>query len=461
MNRVQLLLCIVLACTTFARANTISGFIFQDTNGDGKFEASEKPLAGVTVTLDHVAKTTSDITGRYTITVAAGNYIVSEIVPAGQKLTTPASISVTVTATNVLGLKNFGNAPLPTTQPLVAAAEYYVSNTGNDANDGSALHPWKTVQVKDNATVFLTAGETFAVPATGVDFSGHQNATVSSTLATTPAVLTGALLSHWNTQSTQCTLANVTLDSATGTGYAGDVMGTGIHIANVNFNNLGEGLHYDNCQNLTITGGGQIGKVAGRCHYLISVTGINWTGDKTKVFGPASTQSPIRFSSPGVVGGTITNVQVTQVGSPFPIACWAIHAAVNVQFIDCSANGGEFSFNSAGNGTGDKVTGCTITNLTTVNTKVSVDAIATGNHFIGGSFTNPTGECVSLSCPPTGGNTFAGVMLHSPIHGSHFYTANDTKISTCTLHANSKATPMMDGASTSANDGGGNQVIVP
>jgi hypothetical protein len=340
---------------------------------------------------------------------------------------------------------------------------YYVSTSGNDANNGSQSKPWKTPKAVNNATVYLTAGETFLL-ATPLSFNGLSNAVVTSD-PTNPATLQSAaggaqVLSFW-TNSTNITLENVIVDSVDGKGFAGNVYGTNISIVNVLLKNLNEGFDYIGpCINLTITGGAQIGKVSGRCHYLLDVTKINWVGDPTKIFGPASTQSPIRFSSPGVVGGTISGVNVSQVGSTFPIACWAIHAANGVTFENCISNGGEFSFNSAGSGENDKVSGCIIRRLQTIQTKLSLDLIAYDNQIIDCIGSNDTGECISLSTAAKAGNTITGAKLTSPKHGVHFYTVNDSIVKGCTLYTSVAGAPMIDGANSPANDGGGNVVVV-
>jgi hypothetical protein len=301
----------------------------------------------------------------------------------------------------------------------------------------------------------------------GVIVDGQQLPDIKLIVAAAPPVIVpakttilcppGGNATIWDASASGRTLANAIIDSLDGNGFAGNVHGAKVTISNVDLKNLNEGFDYVGCTDLTIEGGGQIGKVAGRCHYFIDVKNLNWTGDPNKVLGPASTQSPVRSSSPGIRGGRIVGIRVTQAGSPFPIACFAWHALDGVNIDDCVAIGGEFSFNSAGVGLNDAVVGCTITNLTTINTKVSLSPIASNNHFVGGKFSNPTGECVSLSCGP--GNVFDGVELHSQKHGFHFYAPSNAIIKNCTLFAPA-GTPIMDGACTKANNGGGNRLVV-
>jgi uncharacterized protein (DUF2141 family) len=102
----------------------ISGTVFSDTNANGKLDTGEKGLAGETVyidtqktgafaTGDPTAVTSS--TGAYSFTsLAAGTYIVREKLPAGYKLTSPATGDFSVTLTNGQSVTgdNFADAPV-------------------------------------------------------------------------------------------------------------------------------------------------------------------------------------------------------------------------------------------------------------------------------------------------------------------------------------------------------------
>ena len=83
---------------------SISGSVFQDTNGNGGCNKGEAGLAGVTVFLDTnnngvldagETSTTTDANGNYSFTnVGPGTYHVAEVLPTGFTQTTanPAAI---------------------------------------------------------------------------------------------------------------------------------------------------------------------------------------------------------------------------------------------------------------------------------------------------------------------------------------------------------------------------------
>src|SRR5207244_5561637 len=96
---------------------SISGVKFVDTNGNGVMDSGETGLAGVTIQAKTPAgdtlSTTTGANGAFSFTgLAAGTYVLSEIVPSGYTRTTPAApgtVSVTVTAgQNATGVL-FGN----------------------------------------------------------------------------------------------------------------------------------------------------------------------------------------------------------------------------------------------------------------------------------------------------------------------------------------------------------------
>ena len=302
-----------------------------------------------------------------------------------------------------------------------------------------------------NASISIEGGPAFIVK---TDPAPAASTVVNTQLIFDPSV-TGRVVS------------NIVLTSPDGNGVGGIVRGQAVQIINVNFQKIYDGLQYgssdgkNGCVNLTINGGGQIGnEVQGRCHFLIDIDGLTWTGDSTKCFGPASKQSPIRFSSPGVRNATITGVHVTQVGSPFPIACWAIHAANNVHWLNCTADGGEFSFDSAGEGVGDRVSNCVVENLTINNSKLNIGAVTFGCTFKGGKFTNPTGEAISVQCVAGSKNVIDGASIYSSSgHAIHFYAASDLVMKNCTFYRTNHSAVLMDGAVSPQNDGGGNKIV--
>jgi uncharacterized repeat protein (TIGR01451 family) len=83
----------------FGDALTTSGFaaifgtVFNDANSDGKWDPGELGIPGVSVTLDEVAATATDVYGRYTLsTTVAGRHTVRETDPPGSFSTTPNEV---------------------------------------------------------------------------------------------------------------------------------------------------------------------------------------------------------------------------------------------------------------------------------------------------------------------------------------------------------------------------------
>jgi len=96
---------------------SISGVKFNDANGNGTRDTGEAGLSGVTIQLLNAAgqttSTTTDASGAFSFTgLAAGTYVLSEVVPTGFKQTAPpapGTISVTVASgQNATGFL-FGN----------------------------------------------------------------------------------------------------------------------------------------------------------------------------------------------------------------------------------------------------------------------------------------------------------------------------------------------------------------
>jgi hypothetical protein len=100
-----------------AVAPTVSGVKFNDVNGNGVRDADEPGLAAVTIRLTDasnvVRTTTTDTSGAFSFAnVAAGAYVVSEVVPNGFMQTAPAApgtFAITVTAGQPIGPLLFGN----------------------------------------------------------------------------------------------------------------------------------------------------------------------------------------------------------------------------------------------------------------------------------------------------------------------------------------------------------------
>lgn len=94
-----------------AAPSKISGFKFDDLNGDGDWDQNEPPLSGVTINLsgDASATTTTSGAGFYEFAnLSPGSYTVSEVVPAGYTNTTPVSVNLTLAGGDQQQV-NFGN----------------------------------------------------------------------------------------------------------------------------------------------------------------------------------------------------------------------------------------------------------------------------------------------------------------------------------------------------------------
>ena len=100
-----------------ALTGTVSGTKFNDANGNGARDAGEAGLSGVTIRLTDAAgvvrTTTTDASGAFSFTnVAAGAYVVSEVVPNGFTQTAPAApgtFAINVTTGQTVGNLLFGN----------------------------------------------------------------------------------------------------------------------------------------------------------------------------------------------------------------------------------------------------------------------------------------------------------------------------------------------------------------
>jgi hypothetical protein len=104
-----------------ALVGMISGVKFNDVNGNGVQDAGEDGLAGVTILITDasgaVRTTPTEASGAFTFAnVAAGTYVVSEVVPAGFTQTAPAApgtFTVTVATGQTVRDLKFGNRVIP------------------------------------------------------------------------------------------------------------------------------------------------------------------------------------------------------------------------------------------------------------------------------------------------------------------------------------------------------------
>ncbi|HKD11718.1 MAG TPA: SdrD B-like domain-containing protein, partial [Thermoanaerobaculia bacterium] len=148
---------------------TVSGTVYNDVNGNGVRDAGEAGMPSVTVQLKTpagslVASTTSDASGNFLFNnVAAGQYVVSEIVPAGFVQTAPpppGTFTVTVTSAPVTGLL-FGNQAIAAGTGSISGIKYF----DIDANGVVNMPPDRPLE---GVTISLT------------DASGHTQTAVSA-----------------------------------------------------------------------------------------------------------------------------------------------------------------------------------------------------------------------------------------------------------------------------------------
>lgn len=303
-------------------------------------------------------------------------------------------------------------------------------------------------------------------------FDGLNGLSIGSANAGSPVlILTGNAstpCTTWNPTTTKCTLAGAVLTSTDGQGFGGDVKGDGNCIRNVSMGNLNDGFHLTGATNTTIDGVYQTGPMIGRCVFFVSASNVSASNME---IGPSGGQSPIRFEY--LVDSQVTNVYSKQV-PPWLTASFPLHCVLRSTFTNCTADGGEFSMDTAGDGYSVDMAGnrvkqvcinVTVVNLKTLNgAKVRIGSIATGYNFSGGSLNNSTGECISIG-GGDGGGVIDGVDFYGggpQLHAVHFYGTSPAVIRNCRYHvpkAQVGSAKIIDGQCTKANDGGGNVVV--
>ncbi len=176
-----------------ASTGSVTGFVFNDANHNGTFDAREVAMVGVTLFVDLAGTgvyaagdplTTTDVTGAYTFTsLPAGRYTVVEQVPtgyAGPGGSTTLATAVVNVAANTATVANFATT--------VATAVYSGAGTG-----GSSTATTTTSGVPVTVTAVPT-GAPLPVTATAV---GQPLPVVAGLTATTSTVTkaAGAVLS--------------------------------------------------------------------------------------------------------------------------------------------------------------------------------------------------------------------------------------------------------------------------
>ncbi|MEX3074365.1 Ig-like domain-containing protein [Vibrio alginolyticus] len=162
--------------------NSISGFVFNDTDGDGAFDEGESGLSNVTITLGGslTQTTTTDSAGFYAFQfLAPGTYSVTEadpvdVVVASGTLNTVDNIvleggtSHTINFADVFGVSN--QSPYFTSTPITTATQgeaysYTINTADPDVGDTRAISiankpEWLTFTVQEDGTGSLTGTPT-------------------------------------------------------------------------------------------------------------------------------------------------------------------------------------------------------------------------------------------------------------------------------------------------------------
>ena len=137
--------------------SSITGIVFNDTNGNGIQDAGEVPISGVTVQLRNsagtvIATATTNSSGAYNFSnLAAGQYTVTEIDPAGYISTTLNTVAVSLSAgTNAT--VHFGDQLTGTAQ--IADPAVIKFGSPSTATVGTAVV--YTITVGNNGTINAT-----------------------------------------------------------------------------------------------------------------------------------------------------------------------------------------------------------------------------------------------------------------------------------------------------------------
>ena len=163
--------------TVSVTTGSITGTLYQDSNGNGSLDTGEPGIAGATVTLDGGTNTTTGANGGYTFSgVAAGSHSVNYTVPTGYANTGTRPLPASVTANQTTSGKDFFARKTTSTS---------VSSNNNPSTYGGSVTFTATVtslagNPNNEGTVTFTDGATTLCNA--VALSGSQATCSTSTL---------------------------------------------------------------------------------------------------------------------------------------------------------------------------------------------------------------------------------------------------------------------------------------
>jgi len=150
--------------------SAITGTVFHDQNGDGIIDPGEDGIEGVTITLDDLYTTTTDINGAYTFsTIFTGTHTVVETDPAGYFSTTPNEVHPNVTMGESSQV-DFGDA--------ISGLDEFASINGTVFHDVNENQIWDknelgisgitvTLDGLENVTTNIYGSYTFSTTITG------------------------------------------------------------------------------------------------------------------------------------------------------------------------------------------------------------------------------------------------------------------------------------------------------
>ncbi len=185
-----------------AQPVTVSGTVYDDTNGDGNFDAGELGISGVEIGLSNGLTTTTDASGNYTFTnVLPGSYALTESNPSGYTSTGDVeganddSIAITVTSgTAVTGQDFFdvqfagisghvyddlnGDGTFDAGEPGKAGVVISLSNGLTTTTDASGVYTFTNLTP---GSYTLTETNPSGYTSTG-DTEGANNDTITVTL---------------------------------------------------------------------------------------------------------------------------------------------------------------------------------------------------------------------------------------------------------------------------------------
>ena len=461
---------------------TISGTLFNDTNGNGTRDTGEAGVSGATVFLDANANGTLDAgeisvasgaNGAYSLTSAANGTFNLRAVPTGS-FTGSTSSSVTLSG----GGTQTGNVGLQTALTVggIVSGVVFSDQNGNGVRDtGEAVQGGVTVFLDANGNGTLDTGEVSA--ATGATGQFSLTATTNGQ-ATLRAVPTGSFTSSTssvvNLTGGNTLTSNVGLRAAAGVG--GTVTGSVFVDANGNGTlDTGEQARSGVTVFLDLNGNGQLN--AGEPSALTTATGtfsltavnngrfalravaptgfsLGTVGTVGLTGGSSATANVALQASGTTAGGTVTGTVFADVNRNGILdAGEAAQGGVTV-FLDANGNGtrdtGEVSATTQANGTFTLTS--TTNGLVTVRAVPSsgfASSLATAVNLSGG---NTTTANVGLLTSATVGGTATGIVFNDR-NKNGVLDAGENAISGVTVFADLNGNGTLDAGEPTAVTG--------